>query len=192
MKPARSTKVLLFAVGLTCMLGGYLHAQNQSDDDLADPAVTLPMEEMAELSPAEMDANADKLTKEMQKALAKLVQLGKLARDTKDVIKLNCVNDKILQVKQLVKIAEAARTNLTQAIAVSDDDSRYHEYGKIVIAAQQVRVLLGEGEECIGEELVFVGPTEVDVDEPDFPDDPFDPGFDGIDIEPPGYASPFA
>ena len=61
---------------------------------------------------------------------------------------------------------------------------------KVVIAEQQVTVLAGEAEACIGEELVFLGPTEVEVDEPDHPDDPTGPEPE-IEIEDPGYASPF-
>jgi len=77
-----------------------------------------------------------------------------------------------------------------EAIAQDDEDARYHEYGKVVIAEQQVSVLSGEAENCIGEELVFLGPTEVDVDEPENPDDPTEEEPE-LDFERPGYASPF-
>ena len=66
-------------------------------------------------------------------------------------------------IKQLLNIAEGANTNMHEAIAQEDEDGRYHEFGKVVIAEQQVTVLTGEAENCIGEELVFLGPTEIDV-----------------------------
>jgi hypothetical protein len=168
--------------------GGALYAQDA--EPKAD--VEVPMEKQAQLSPADMIAEAEKLITTMQASLKKVVQLQQIARKQKDVIKLNCVNDKLLQVKQLLNIAEAASTNMHEAIAQDDEGGRYHEFGKIVIAEQQVRVLAGEAENCIGEELVFLGPTEVEVDEPENPDDPTEPPDDDIDVEPPGYASPFS
>ena len=64
----------------------------------------------------------------------------------------------------------------------------------MTLAAEKARVLRDEAEGCIGEELVYVGPTDVDVEEPDISDDPTDD--DGLDytdpdVERPGYASPF-
>lgn len=179
----------LALVSLLALSAGHLYAQ-QTDEPAASPDVTVPMEKQAQLTAAEMTAQATTLIDQMQEALKRIVDLQQVAKRQKDVIKLNCVNDKLLQVKQLLNIAEGARTNLTEAIAQEDEEGRYHEFGKIVIAEQQVRVLAGEAENCIGEELIFIGPTEVDVDEPELPDDP---GTDlpGDVIEPPGYASPF-
>lgn len=193
----------LLAMGLA-LSGGRLYAQDapaddpqagddtgaakSGDDDRSD--VTLSGEREANLSPADMVAESERLVSGMQTVLKKIVGLQQVARKQKDVIKLNCVNDKLLQVKQLLNIAEGATTNMHEAIAQEDEAGRYHEFGKIVIADQQVRVLAGEAENCIGEELVFLGPTEVEVDEPEHPDDPTGPEPE-IEIEDPGYASPF-
>jgi hypothetical protein len=149
------------------------------------------MEKQAQLGPQEMLDAGTKLVASMQGHLKRVVELQQIARKQKDVIKLNCVNDKLLQIKQLLNIAEAAMTNLHEAVAQQDEAGRYHEYGKIVITEQQVQVLASEAETCIGEELIFFGPTEVIVDEPELPDDPTDDFGDDFPLEPPGYASPF-
>jgi hypothetical protein len=95
-------------------------------------------------------------------------------------------------VKQLLNIAEAASTNLSEAIARGDEEGRYHEFGRITIAAQQVSVLGTEGENCIGEDLSFLGPTQITVDEPVQPDDPtVEPAPEYPVVEPPPIASPF-
>lgn len=172
------------------VLGGAVYAQDAEPEDDGSDA-TVPMEKRAQLSPADMVAEASRLIVGMQTVLKKVVGLQQIARKQKDVIKLNCVNDKLLQIKQLLNIAEGASTNMHEAIAQEDEDGRYHEFGKVVIAEQQVSVLSGEAESCIGEELVFLGPTEVDVDEPDHPDDPTGPEPE-VEIEDPGYASPFS
>jgi len=179
-------------VVLALLVGGagVLYAQDKADEPPADEELTVPMEKRAELSPSDMVAEASKLIGVMQTQLKKVVGLQEVARRQKDVIKLNCVNDKLLQIKQLLNIGEGANTNMHEAIAQDDEDSRYHEFGKIVIAEQQVTVLSGEAEGCIGEELVFLGPTEVTADEPELPDDPTE-DEPNLDIEDPGYASPF-
>jgi uncharacterized protein YfkK (UPF0435 family) len=170
------------------MGGGALYAQ---DGPATEPSadVTVPMQKQAQLSPTEMVAQAESLIRKMQEALKRVVGLQQVARKQKDVIKLNCVNDKLLQIKQLLNIAEAALTNTHEAIAQHDDGARYHEFSKLVISEQQVGVLVGEAENCIGEELVFLGPTEVIVDGPDIPD-PTERAEDR-GIEDPAYASPF-
>jgi hypothetical protein len=120
-------------------------------------------------------------------------QLQEVARKEKDVIKLNCVNDKLLQLKQLMNIADQARTNLEEAIARKDEEARYHEFGRITIASQQAQVLGSEAENCVGEDLTFLGPTQVIVDEPELPDDPTVPvGPDFPIVEPLPVASPQA
>ncbi len=192
-------RIVAIVAALLIFGTAYLQAQEAPEtpgDGADDEQVTLPLEKQAELSAAEMTAEAQRLVGNMQQQLDRLVELQKVARKQKDVIKLNCVNDKLLQLKQLLNIAESARINMREAIAQGDDtaegsSARYHEYGKVVIASQQGDAVAGEAEACIGEELIFLGPTEVQADEPAIPDDPTDSVPD-FELEPPGYASPIS
>lgn len=184
---------LLKAGAIACSLalgGGALYAQQDGGDTEDDKSVeaTIKGEKKDSLTPAQMAQEADELIKAMREGLKSVIAVQQIARKQKDVIKLNCVNDKLLQVKQLLNIAETANTDLQEAIAQSDENERYHQYGKIVVAAEQVRLLVEESRNCIGEELVYVGPLQVDVDKPEVedPGDDTDPS-----VEPPAYASPF-
>lgn len=180
-------------VGGSLIFGGSLLAQDADTPEETAP-VTAPSEKGATLTPSEMQSGSETYIKEMQDVLRRVVELQQLARKQKDVIKLNCVNDKLLQVKQLLNIAEAGRTNLIESIAQSDDAGSAHQFSQITIAKEKTSGLGDEAEGCIGEELIFLGPTEVDVDEPVIPDDPTGDGqynFDDI-LEPPGFASPFS
>jgi hypothetical protein len=78
--------------------------------------------------------------------------LGKLeeARNTKDVVKLNCVNEKLTQVKGLLRISEQSDVALQEAVAKKDATSAEHEYTKVTIASAKVEQLKGEAEQCIG------------------------------------------
>jgi hypothetical protein len=80
------------------------------------------------------------------------VVLSKLedARNTKDVVKLNCVNEKLTQVKGLLRISEQSDVALQEAVAKKDQTSADHEYTKVTIAQSKVEQLRGEADQCIG------------------------------------------
>lgn len=174
------------------IFGGLIYAQDAADEKPATEP-TAEIKEQApkvELTPKEMSFKADELIGLMREGLKEVIKVQKIARKQQDVIKLNCVNDKLLQVKQLLNIGEGANTNMQEAIAQGDETERYHQYGKITISQEQVKGLVEEAKNCIGEELIYIGPLDVDVDAPDV-EDPEDVFPDDIDIDPPAYASPF-
>ena len=100
------------------------------------------------------------------------------------------MNDKLLQVKQLINIAESAKADLESG----SDEERTHAYTQITISSEKVATLRGEAEGCVGEGEMFVGPSRVTVTAPRIVDDPtiIDPfRLTGVEIERPSYATPF-
>jgi hypothetical protein len=192
----RGLRRALAGVAIACgisFVGGYVLAQNAPPPGDAPADVDVPMKKRANISPGDMMKQADQYQLRMQEVFRRVVQLQEVARKQKDVIKLNCVNDKLLQVKQLMNISDSAKTNLQEAITRGDEEGRYHEFSRITIADQQISILGTEAENCIGEDLSFLGPTEVIVEEPEEPDDPTRPQDPLIpEVEPPPVASPFA
>ncbi|MCY1075553.1 hypothetical protein [Archangium lansingense] len=95
--------------------------------------------------------------------------LGKLeeARRAKDVVKLNCVNEKLTQIKGLLRISEQSDVALQEAVSSRDSTSSEHEYTKVMIAQQKVAQLRTEAEKCIGQ-LAFRADENmsVEVEEP--------------------------
>lgn len=122
----------------------------------ADPAPSLTVPQMT--------AAAERAISDLQTILKRVLDLQQAARKSNDVIKLNCVNDKLLQLKQLLNIAETGRTNLTEAIAAQNAAEQAHQHNQIKVAGEKGGVLRDEAEECIGEELSFLGDTEVTVE----------------------------
>ena len=167
----------------------------QSSDQGATLDVGASAGVQANISASDMSAQAGSLLGEMESTQVRLTTLQTQARESRDIIKLNCVNDKLLQVKQLLNIAEGARANMVGAINSRDDGARYHNFTVITVSAEKARSLRDEAEACIGEELVFKGRASIDVSRPDIPDDPTTPDpFDLAttgDIERPTYATPF-
>lgn len=177
-------------------VGGFLHAQKAEPDPNADLTadITLEMDKEAKLDPKEMVRETDKLIDEMQGMLERVIALQQMARKQKDVIRLNCVNDRLIQVKKLLNIAEASRTDMVEAIASENERERYHQYTKVRITYENVTTLRSEAEGCVGEELIFLGPTRVEVEKPPIVDDPTkeDPfTLAGERVERPAYASPY-
>jgi hypothetical protein len=194
----RKTKLLLSALVAGALAGGgFLYAQVPDGGDDKDlPEVSATGETEATLSAREMSLESDRLIKEMEASHVRVLELQTAARKAKDVIKLNCVNEKLLAVKQLLNIAESAQTDLTEAISGGDHAQQVHDYGQVKLAHERSVAERDEAEGCIGEEIIFVGPTEVNVDGPDIPDDPTDDPDDpftaaDVDLERAAYASPW-
>lgn len=135
-------------------------------------------------------------SREYQQSMSQVMQrvqtLQETARKQKDIIKLNCVSDKLVQAKVNASIADQAMTALQENIAKADEGGRTHEFTRLTIINQKVLVLGAEAENCIGEDLTFVGATRIDLDvDPNIPtNDPTNPAIPVLDLtRPPPAAS---
>jgi hypothetical protein len=153
--------------------------------------VDVSVKQRANLSPPEMLGQGKDYFRVMNETLGHIQQLQETARRQKDIIKLNCVTDKLVQAKVNINIAEQAMTTLQESIARADEGARTHEFTRLTIVNQKVLVLGTEAENCIGEDLSFVGATRVDVEvDPGIPTtDPTIPPTPTIDVSRPPPAS---
>jgi hypothetical protein len=103
----------------------------------------------------------------MREVLRLVLEKLEEARRTKDVVKLNCVNEKLTQIKGLLRISETADVALQEAVTRKDSTAGEHEFTKVMIANQKVTQLRAETEECIGQ-LAFRTDENlsVEVEEP--------------------------
>lgn len=132
----------------------------------------------------EMLQRVGELSVQVKGDLQHIYGLREVARKNKDVIKLNCVNDKFIQAKATANIFDTAYLHL-QGVASGGEAL----FKSATDAASDLRRLKNEANACVGEELSAEMLTE--SSHPPFPDDPthgdpFEPG-----VEPPGYASPY-
>ena len=112
------------------------------------------------------------------------------ARAEKDVLKLNCVNEKLTQIKGLLRVVEQSDIALQEAVAKGDEESAQHEYAKIAIARQRAEQLRADAEQCIGQ-LAYVDErtvvtVEVPEDLPDAVTNP--PTFTPVAVNPPAIS----
>lgn len=110
--------------------------------------------------------------------------LRESARKAKDVIRLNCVNDKLVQMQPLMNTLDRLQVEVqVNASAMTE----------VVTTADGVHHLRDEADGCGGESLLSGIESANGFTAPTIPDTPYgEPwGETGTIIEPPGYASPF-
>ena len=89
-----------------------------------------------------------------------------VARGEQDVVKLNCVNEKLAQIKGLLKVAEQSDAALQGAIA-RGDPAASTELARIGIAKGKADGLGTEAQQCIGQLAYIVDEkTTVEVQQP--------------------------
>jgi hypothetical protein len=170
-------KVLARSITVVAALGGgaVLHA------DTAAPAPRA-------LSVGEMTTRASSIRVQIGEDNQKVMALKEQARKLKDVIKLNCVNDKQIQVKAEMNIADMANDQLQGALQKNDD--RQAAFAQLTSAGEAIRRLREEAAACIGEPELFKQEQGGTVDSPDIVDDPTGNNpFGGGELEPPASAS---
>ncbi len=154
----------------------------------------LDFERAAGISDSEKIELATTYLAEMKSVLGTVLELLKTAREEKDIIKINCVNEKLTNIKGLLRISEQADITLQEAVAKGEKDAATHEFHKISISHQKIRVLKTEAEQCVGELAFAVGKTtvEVEVDEDLVPeDDPTEVDLPETPVVRPPAASPY-
>ena len=128
----------LRAAPLALLVGSGALAANDKGATQAD----LPFTKLANLSPQETLAQSKEYVSKMQDTQRRVVQLQEVAKKQKDIIKLNCVNDKLLQVKGHLAVNDQAMSSLNEAIAKNDDATRQHEFTRVTILFQKVAILV--------------------------------------------------
>jgi hypothetical protein len=134
----------------------------------ADPAAAAaqaPQPQKGTSDADKLEASADSLAR-MKTSLKQVLGRVEEARNEKDVVKLNCVNEKLTQIKALLKVAEQADIALHEAVA-NKDPMAESEFAKIAIARSKVEGLRADSEQCIGQLAYIVDEkTTVEVQQP--------------------------
>jgi hypothetical protein len=138
-----------------------------------------------QMTPAEMVPRVQTVVAESLENHRRVTLLQIQARKQKDVIKLNCIHEKLLQIKALRNILDS----LTGEFESASDTGKYTSYDRIIDNTNQIRKLREEAQLCAGEIELYTE-SKGDFSGPDIPDDPGKDLFPG-DVEPPGYASPY-
>lgn len=148
---------------------------------VAEPATNEPPIES--VPDGEKSERASKYVNTMKSTLRQVLRYLEEAREERDVVKLNCINEKLTAVKGLLRVSEASDLALQEALARRDSDAAAHEYEKIAIAGRKIDRLRSESESCVGELAVYSGDTEVEVVVTSEPPAPVDPAAGAIPVD---------
>ncbi|MBL8205068.1 MAG: hypothetical protein JNM09_12620 [Blastocatellia bacterium] len=117
----------------------------------------------------QQDIDPQEALRKASDAVSQIQKMQTAARQAKDVIKLNCLNDKLLQVRGLANVLEAQVKDLEKA----DQNAIKSIQTGINEAAVRVNNLLSEAQQCVGENVYNPRETQVNVAPPvDAPVDP--------------------
>lgn len=172
------------ALALAGVAGAAVEGQNDSGLDLRLAS---------RLSPGQTLKEARNYRVKMGDTKTRIDKLLGKARDKKDVIMIVCVEDKGVQVKGHLAVADQSMSTLETALQRSDEGVRQHEFMRLTILFQKVIVLGTEAENCIGEDVSYVGETKVEQEvDPNLPKtDPSEPTLPLPDVTRPPAATPF-
>ena len=158
-------------IALSLLIGGVAIAQGAAqpeDKGTATPPAQSEKTESSSLSDPEKIRRSAEAVGKMRGALKTVLVKLEEARNSKDVVKLNCVNEKLTQIKGLLRISEQSDIALQESVAKKESATAEHEYTKVSIAVVKVNQLSAEAEECIGQ-LAFRTDENAttEVEEPD-------------------------
>jgi hypothetical protein len=179
----------IYAACIVALTGATAAFAAVPDDDVSG----IDLRKGITLSPQETLAQARDYYKKMSETQRRVLQLQGKAKKDRDMVKLNCVNDKLTQLKGHMTVTNQSMVSLNADIGKGDDAARHHEFTRITILFQKVVTLGTEAEQCIGDDVSYVGATQVDVDiDPSVPaGDPTEPALPVPDVQRPPEASPF-
>ncbi len=115
------------------------------------------------LSPNQEEERSGQLLEKMKDTVEKVQKLVEQAHDEKDILKLNCANEKLAQVGGLYKIAQQAVVDLKDAVAHHEEDAANHSYAKLSITVRKVGQLRQDAQQCIGQ-LAFYNDEKTSVE----------------------------
>jgi regulator of PEP synthase PpsR (kinase-PPPase family) len=117
-----------------------------------------------QLTPQQQLRSTARTIEEMMVVRRTVSQMLDRANQERDIIKVNCLNDKLTQIDVAIRSTREHADLLQTAVSVSNDNQRNHEYSLVLIYQQRVRALEVEARQCVGEEAAGFGEgTEIGV-----------------------------
>jgi len=117
---------------------------------LAQPAPAARESALSGLSDADKAKKSGDDLARIRAAVKVAVDRAEAARLQKDVVKLNCLNERLTQMRAFLKVAEQADLARAEAV-VRKDPSADAELAKVGVARSKVEALGAESEKCVGQ-----------------------------------------
>jgi hypothetical protein len=158
--------LLVAPVALAQTAGGEVPAPAPDPAPVAPAPVDLSTVQKSTISGDEMLSQGREYRQQMQSITMQIQVQSEQAKADKDVIRLNCLLDKLNQVKVNSNMLDQALQSLQECVSRHDETAQLHEYTRVTIINQKAQVLRTEADACVGAETNYVGPTKVVVESP--------------------------
>lgn len=137
----------------------------QQLEQLAESEESLVDEDVESMSDEKKLNRAESKISESRQSLEETNALLEKAREQeKDVMKMNCINDKQAAIKGFLKVAEQSYVKLKDASSANDAEEADHHYTLISVSKQKIDSLAEESRMCAGEVQRYAEGTQVEVD----------------------------
>ena len=143
------------------VLGADRTATAQQPANGAGDVPQLGFERQPQLPPQEELAQSDAILSRMDQAAATVRHQLEGARAARDVVRTLCLNDKLSQLDVAVRSARDRQSSLQASVQRGDVELANHEFTILTVLRQRSEQLNAEANQCIGEEVAFVGATQV-------------------------------
>lgn len=157
--------LIMGAVGaLTLTLAlSFVSAQNsEAPSTLASDIANL-QSEVDTLTGPEKIERATEIVNGMKSTLTGTNEvLERVRTEEQDILKLNCLNEKVAAIKGFVKVGEKSHEELKSAVSAGDKEAEKHHYTLVAIGGEKVGELGEQALVCAGEVLRFSEDTVVD------------------------------
>ena len=163
MKKTSSNRLVPAAlVGLLMASFGVAFAQSATSPNSvsASAPASTPVDAV---TPQQMRTQAQTFLPQMDQSAQTVRRQLEQSRESRDVVKVLCLNDKLNQIDVAIRAARDRMPVLMAALDKDDAENSRHEFAVLQVLRDRVRTLVQESNQCIGEEAGFVGESKVIV-----------------------------
>ena len=114
--------------------------------------VNVATQRVVQLSGPDQLREAGSVIETMNSQRRRVSDLLDRARQERDIIKVNCLNDKLTQIDVTLRSAREHQELLQTAVSINNDGQRNHEFTLITIQRQRTEQFEAEARQCIGED----------------------------------------
>jgi hypothetical protein len=146
------------------MVGGFSVASAQNAASSTDVNVVAPTGSTPDTNtPQQMRSQSLTFLPQMEQSAQTVRRQLEQSRESRDVVKVLCLNDKLNQIDVAIRATRDRMPTLTVALDKNDAENSRHEFAVLQVLRDRVRTLVQESNQCIGEEAGFVGESKIIV-----------------------------
>ncbi len=147
-----------------CAAGSATAQQSGGTGGTGGGNAQLGFEKKQQLTPQEAAAQAAMILARLDQAAATVRHQLDAARQQRDIVKSLCLSDKLSQIDAAARSCRDRNSALQAAVQRNDIELSNHEFTIMSVLGQRGNQLIAESNQCIGQDISFVGQTEVSTE----------------------------